>query len=146
MLFAVNHSHYIEEYNLYNTKNIGIFSSKELAERIIAYKSRNEQWFKKYPNWFEITKFFINDDKNFIFELWKTKLYALYYYNEEEERWKTLGIYSSKSIAKEKKNELIEKMHYKKKELYVDEELLDCDHWREGFISAGEAMDSIPKD
>ncbi len=146
MLYALTHSHYIKKYNLYNTKDIGIFSSEELVKRIIAYKSRNERWFKEYPDWFEIKRFYINDDKKFIYRLWETKLYTLTYCIDKKEYCETLGIFSSKELAKEKRDKLIEKKWYQKKTLYINWELLDHEAWKEGFISAKEAMEWIPKE
>ncbi len=143
MLYIVTHSHYNPEYNLYNEKFIWVFSSKELVDSIVWYKSRNEDWFKAHPNGFKVSKLSIDDDKNFVYRLWKTKLYLLLYSEPDTERILCLGIYSTKKLAKIRHDTLLDTSKYKKKQLDIKYVILDLELWRDWFISTGEALDSF---
>ncbi len=140
MLYSVSHTHYDPRYNFYNYKSIWVFSSLELANCIIAYKSRNEVWFRDYPDGFKIQAFYINDDKNFEYKLWTTQLYSLYYDAPKEENCIDIGIYSSRKLARQKKEQLLIAGNYKKTNLKIDRIILDLEAWREWFISVKEAM------
>lgn len=143
MLYILTHSHYNLQYNLYNEKFIWVFSSKELVDCIIWYKSRNENGFKDYPEGFETIWCYVDEDKNFVYKLWKTKLYLIQFHQSDIDKIQYLGIYSSKKLAKEKFNNLSESSAYNKQQLEIRYVVLDLELWREWFISISEALDSF---
>lgn len=143
MLYRVSHTNYNSLYNLYNYKGIGVFSSMELVNSIIAYKVRNEPWFKEHPDGFAITKFYINDDKEFNYKLWETELYLLYCDLPKQENCIDIWIYSSRNLAREKRMKVLEENNYKKTNLKIGRILLDLESWKEWFISWEEAYKAL---
>jgi len=119
-----------------DTKFIGVYSSKNSAEKAVA-KLSIQPGFIDSPKNFDIQSYPLNKE-----ELRENSVFLVWYKNlQNEDDVKVMGAYSSKKKAEDSIQQLIKSTEFKDSPENFDiyDYILDQTSWTEGFITWDEA-------